>query len=97
MNEIPPPASFVWRCFSEIADVYSPKTGNVKSVWESVSKKANPPAGELQQAPNVVVNLADSPLSVSDVAQYFARNPVPRLTRLIIIKDGQVVVLTLGG
>jgi arsenate reductase-like glutaredoxin family protein len=80
----------------EVADVYSPKTGNVQQVLESVSKKSNPLVGE-QQAPNVVVNLADSPLSISEAAQYIARNPVPRLTRLIIIKNGQVVVLTFGG
>ena len=81
----------------EVADAYSPKSGNVQSVWDALSDKANPTNGKPQQAPNIVVNLADSPLSASDVAQFIARNPIPRLSRVLIIKDGKVTVLTLGG
>jgi uncharacterized membrane protein YeaQ/YmgE (transglycosylase-associated protein family) len=77
----------------EVADVYSPTSGNVKSIYDAVVKKTNP---DDQQAPNVVVNLADSALTASDVAQYLQRNPVNGLKNLVIIKDGKVVVLSGG-
>jgi filamentous hemagglutinin len=84
------------RINGELADVYSPKTPNVQSVWDAVNDKANPAQIKTYQAPNVVVNLADSTLSVSDVAQFVQRNPVNGLKNLVVIKDGKVTVLTMG-
>jgi filamentous hemagglutinin len=79
----------------EVADVYSPSSGNVQSVRDMINAKANP-AEKTFQANNVVVNLADSPLSASEVAQYVQRNPVGGLQNLVLIKDGKVITLNAG-
>ena len=78
------------RINGEIADVYSPSGNNVLTMRDKVIEKAR------DQAPNVVVNLADSKSSISEVAQFFQRNPVEKLKSLIIIKDGKVIVLKVG-
>ena len=83
------------RVNGAIADVYSPTTKNVKSVWDAIKEKVDP-GNKPQQAPNIVVNLVDSPLSASDVAQYVTRNPIARMDSLIIIKNGSVIVLKGG-
>ncbi|WP_232324281.1 hemagglutinin repeat-containing protein, partial [Variovorax sp. WDL1] len=80
----------------EVADVYSPNSGNVQSIWDAINKKANPAETRTYQAPNVVVNLADSPLSASEVAQFLQRNPVGGLRNLILIKDGKVTTFNAG-
>ncbi|MHA7681879.1 CdiA C-terminal domain-containing protein [Cupriavidus sp. PET2-C1] len=73
----------------QIADVYSPTSGNLQSIRDKVVEKT------AEQAPNVVINLADSPLSISEVTQYLQRNPVGAANSVILIKDGRVV--SLGG
>ena len=45
------------------------------------------------QAPNIAINLADSPLSSSDVARYLQRNPAPGMSSVTLIKNGVVTVL----
>ncbi len=71
----------------QVADVYAPKSGNLQTIRDKVVEKT------AEQAPNVVINLADSPLSASEVAQYLQRNPVGKANSVIIIKDGRVTVL----
>jgi len=78
------------RINGEIADVYSPSGNNVLTMRDKIVEKAR------DQAPNVVVNLADSKSSISEVAQFFQRNPVENLKSLTIIKDGKVIVLKVG-
>lgn len=68
----------------------------MKSAWDKIEVKANPADTGTFQANNIVVNLADSPLSASDVAQYVARNPVPGLRNLILIKNGNVTTVSMG-
>ncbi|BEP54055.1 MULTISPECIES: hemagglutinin repeat-containing protein [unclassified Variovorax] len=80
----------------ELADVYSPRSGNVQSIWDVINKKSNPAEVNTFQANNVVVNLADSPLTASEVAQYVQRNPIGGLRNLIIVKDGRVTNLNGG-
>lgn len=75
------------RINGEIADVYSPSGNNVLTIRDTVQDKAR------LQAPNVVVNLVDSGLSISDVAHYIQRNPVLGLHSLILIKDGKLFVV----
>lgn len=84
------------RVNGELADVYSPKTSNVKSIWDAIDDKANPANVKTFQANNVVVNLTDSPLSAAEVAQYVQRNPIGGLRNLILIKDGRVTNLNGG-
>lgn len=77
----------------EIADVYSPRSGNVKSVWDQLVAKADPAN---PQASTIILNLADSPLGASEIAQYAQRNSVPGLRTVVVIKNGRVSLLTLG-
>ena len=80
----------------ELADVYSPRSANVQSIWDAINGKANPAEAKTFQANNVILNLADSPLSASEIAQYVQRNPIGGLRNLIIIKDGRVTNLNGG-
>ena len=68
----------------------------MKSVWDKIYEKANPAETRTFQANNIVVSLADSPLSASEVAQYIQRNPIGGLRNLILIKDGKVTALNAG-
>ncbi|CAG9257945.1 tRNA nuclease CdiA-2 [Burkholderia diffusa] len=71
----------------QVADVYSPTTKNLQTIWDNVSKKVQ------TQASNVVINLADSPLSGTDVAQFLQRNPVAGMNTVTLIKNGAVIVV----
>ncbi|WP_425895231.1 hemagglutinin repeat-containing protein [Ralstonia pseudosolanacearum] len=71
----------------QVADVYSPTSGNLQTIRDTVMAKVG------TQAPNVVINLADSPLNSSQVAAFLQRNPVPGMNSVIVIKDGVVTVI----
>jgi filamentous hemagglutinin len=71
----------------EVADVYAPTSGNLQTVRDTVATKVS------TQAPNVVINLADSPLSSTQVAQFLQRNPVAGMDSVILIKNGKVTVI----
>lgn len=71
----------------EVADIYSPRTGNLWSIRDTVAGKVD------KQARNVVINLSDSPLSPSEIAQHLQKNPVPGMNSLFIIKNGSVTIL----
>ncbi|MEJ8826280.1 hypothetical protein WKW80_30375 [Variovorax humicola] len=73
----------------ELADVYSPKSGDVQSIWDADTLKADPSLKTFR-AKNIGVNLADSPLNASEVAQYVQRNPVPGLRNFVLIKGGKL-------
>lgn len=75
------------RINGALADVYSPSGNNVLIIRDTIEGKVR------RQAQNIVINLADSSLSISDVAQFIQRNLVDKLESLIIIKDGSVVLL----
>ncbi|WP_373380283.1 hemagglutinin repeat-containing protein [Cupriavidus nantongensis] len=75
------------RINGEIADIYSPRTGNLWSIRDTVVGKVD------KQATNVVVNLADSSLTPTEVAQHFQKNPIPGMNSLFIIKNGSVTIL----
>jgi len=70
----------------QLADVYSPRSGNLWTVRDSVAIKVR------DQAPNVVINLADSPLTPAQVANHLRANPVPA-NNIIIIKNGEVTMV----
>jgi filamentous hemagglutinin len=71
----------------ELADVYSPITNSPISVLKTVAGKV------LKQAPNVVVYLADSPISLDDLSQALAANPVSGLKKLYIMKNNEFRVI----
>lgn len=75
------------RINGEVADVYSPSGNSVLTIRDKISEKVE------NQAPNIVLNLTDSKLTVSEVAQFIQRTPVDGLKSLILIKDGKVTVI----
>lgn len=75
-----------YRVNGEIVDNYAPATGSVRNMWTYVQGKAN--AG---QAPNVVINLADSPATVDAVTQQFTNYKIPGLQRIVLIDQNGTV------
>ncbi|MFB4391824.1 MULTISPECIES: filamentous hemagglutinin N-terminal domain-containing protein [unclassified Pseudomonas] len=71
------------------ADVYAPTSSSAISVLKTVSYKVG------KQADNIVVNLADSPLSVDAVISQLRATPVEGLKRLFLMK-GDVKILIEG-
>ena len=68
------------------ADVYSPKSKNPNTVWDNMTYKVG------HQAPDIVLNISDSPLSSSDILKFLDEKPVDGLKELYII-DGKDVIL----
>ncbi|MDY0978230.1 hypothetical protein SOM61_25015 [Massilia sp. CFBP9012] len=75
------------RINGEVADVYSPSGSSVLMIHNKISQKVK------NQATNIVLNLTDSKLTASEVAQYIQRTPVGGLESLILIKDGKVTLI----
>ncbi|HDR8906791.1 TPA: hypothetical protein QDA83_002315 [Burkholderia multivorans] len=71
----------------QVADAYSPTTKNPQTTWDNASNNVQ------IQASNVVINLAHSPLSGTDVAQFLQRNPVAGMNTVTLIKNGAVIVV----
>lgn len=68
------------------ADVYSPKSKNPNTIWDNMTHKVD------HQAPDVVLNLSDSPLSADNMLEFLDEKPVIGLENLYII-DGEDVLL----
>lgn len=71
----------------EVADVASPQTGSLLSVWKTINDKV------IKQAKTVVLNLVDSPLGFDDIQKNIAEYPVKDLKKLYLLKDGQFRVI----
>ncbi|HHW1588443.1 TPA: hypothetical protein ACUT49_006284, partial [Pseudomonas aeruginosa] len=74
----------------EFADVFSPRTNSPVSVLMTVTEKVE------KQAQNVVVNLADSPLTFKQIENALSVKPVDGLKSLYLLKDGQFKVIEVG-
>ena len=68
------------RINGELADVYSPTSTSAISVLKTVAYKVQ------KQADNIVINLADSPLSIEAIEQALKVNPIDKLKRLFVMK-----------
>ncbi|WP_152248905.1 hypothetical protein [Xanthomonas maliensis] len=67
----------------ELADVYSPKTSSAISAIKTITEKVK------KQADVIVVNLADSPLTIDQLDVALKSNPVGGLKKIYIMKDHQ--------
>lgn len=77
-----------YRINGEIYDNYAPKTSNVRNIWDVVRDKVV----VKQQADSIVINLADSHVSVRQLEQQFANYPINGLKDLIVIdKHGEII------
>lgn len=73
------------RLGGNIFDVYSPRTADLDTLRDTMSRKTKEQAGRL------VINLADSPATPDQVRDVLARKPVPRLRELLVIdQQGRV-------
>ncbi len=68
------------------ADVYSPESKNPKTIWDNINYKVK------HQAPDIVLNLDDSPFVPDDMVKYFQGWPVDGLERLYLVKGDRVVL-----
>lgn len=69
-----------YKINGEIFDNYAPSSGNIRNIWREVEKKV-----EKGQTNSVVINLADTKASVSDLQKQFSDWPVKGLDRIIVI------------
>jgi filamentous hemagglutinin len=76
------------RVNGELADVYSPKTSAMRTIDLTVKDKV------ANQAPNIVLNLEDCPMSPTEITTHFRTNPVPGLRSMYFIKNGRLSVIT---
>lgn len=44
------------------------------------------------QAPSVVINMADTPVTVENIKQYFKDSPIPDLDKLIVIDQSGIII-----
>lgn len=68
------------------ADVYSPKSKNPNTIRDNMIHKVE------HQAPDIVLNITDSPLSSTDMLKFLDEKPVNGLQNLYLI-DGENVLL----
>jgi filamentous hemagglutinin len=68
------------------ADVYSPKSKNPNTIRDNMVHKVE------HQAPDIVLNLTDSPVSSSDMLKFLQEKPVNGLQNLYIIKGDDVLL-----
>ncbi len=80
-----------YRIDGEIFDNYAPRSGNPKNVWANIAGKVNE-----NQAPNIIVNLADSPLSIAEFNMMIQTNPIPGLNRLWLIERNGTIIYLVG-
>jgi len=71
----------------QVADVYAPSGKSVLTVADTISYKVK------SQAPNIVINLDDSPLTSQQIIQYLQANPVSGLNAVFFIKNGVVTIV----
>jgi filamentous hemagglutinin len=69
-----------YKINGEIFDNYAPSSGNIRNIWREVEKKV-----EKGQTNSVVINLADTKASVSDLQKQFSDWPVKGLDKIIVI------------
>ena len=76
-----------YKINGEIFDCYSPSSPSVGNIYEVVKGKVN--SG---QAPSVVINMADTPVTVENIKQYFKDSPIPDLDKLIVIDQSGIII-----
>jgi len=81
-----------YRINGDVYDNYAPDTSKVRNIWSTVNLKV-----QSGQAPNIVVNLADSSVATSALQTQFAKYPVSNLGQVIVIdKFGKITIIKGG-
>jgi filamentous hemagglutinin len=77
----------------QVFDNYAPSTSSVRNAWSEIDKKV-----ARGQADNVVVNLADTPITPIALKEQLTNYPIAGLKQVIIIdKSGTPTAVKLGG
>ncbi|WP_024913292.1 hemagglutinin repeat-containing protein [Chania multitudinisentens] len=69
-----------YKINGEIFDNYAPSSSNIRNIWREVDKKV-----QKGQTNSVVINLADSKVTVADLQKQFNDWPVKGLDKVIVI------------
>lgn len=75
------------RINGELADFASARASSVGSVLMTINDKVK------KQASSVVINLADSPLTINQVGDALSLKPVADLKTLYLMKNGEFKVI----
>lgn len=76
----------------EVFDSYAPKSSSVRNIWSEVKGKIDE-----GQTRNVVINLANTPVTVESLREQFRKYPVDNLKKVIVInKAGYPFTIDLG-
>jgi hypothetical protein len=87
--DVPGPKRPDYRIDGEVFDNYAPKTNNVRNVWRTVFEKI-----EENQTRNVVINLHDSNLTLSQIEEQFRAHPISNLGKIWILDQrGKLIYL----
>ncbi|MGJ0395016.1 MAG: hypothetical protein ACR65U_02140 [Methylocystis sp.] len=87
--DVPGPKRPDYRIDGEVFDNYAPKTNNVRNVWRTVFEKI-----EENQTRNVVINLQDSNLTLSQIEEQFRAHPISNLGKIWILDQrGKLIYL----
>ncbi|WP_180296485.1 CdiA C-terminal domain-containing protein [Snodgrassella alvi] len=69
-----------YKINGEIFDNYAPSSSNIRNIWREVQKKV-----EKGQTNNVVINLADTKVTTTNLQKQFNDWPVKGLNKIIVI------------
>ncbi|WP_432806767.1 hypothetical protein [Methylocystis echinoides] len=68
------------------------RTSNVRSVWNYANEKVT-----RRQSDNIVINLADTPLTVEQIILQFRTWPIPGLKTVLLIDQNTKLYYLIGG
>ncbi|WP_080701915.1 VENN motif pre-toxin domain-containing protein, partial [Snodgrassella communis] len=71
-----------YKINGEIFDNYAPSSSNIRNIWREVDKKV-----QKGQTNSVVINLADSKATVTDLQKQFKDWPIKGLNKVIVIDN----------
>lgn len=75
-----------------VFDNYSPTAAKPRNIWTNINDEKVNPLGKPPQANRIVLNLADSPVELSDLRAQFRNYPMPNLEEVIAItREGEIV------
>ena len=88
--DVPGPKRPDYRIDGEVFDNYAPRTGNARNIWHTVATKIAD-----KQAPNLIINLSESPITITELEAQFRRYPIDGLNRLWVIdRNGKLIYMT---
>jgi len=79
-----------YRINGHLFDNYAPSTSSARNIWTTVQGKV-----QNEQARRIVLNLDDSKIAMETLQQQFRNWPIEGLEQILVIRQGQVLNLSL--